>query len=432
MSVVSSNEKAGTGRRVLTVAVPPAAVAAETDRVTLEYRKRARISGFRKGKVPLELVRKRFHDEIEQEVVERLVPRYWKQAQAEAELEPLLPPEVSDVDFTPGETLTFQATVDLRPEIRLGDLSGFELPEMETRPEEAEVDRAIDDLRRQVGEWREVDRPAARGDRVEGALTELTAGEAPGEPSEVAFEVGDETVWEELSLAVTGAKKGATPRFERREEGPEGPVERSFRIEVQAVRELELPPLDEETVKKIGDFESVEQFRERVTEELERRKQAESRRRREGALLEQLCERHPLELPEKVVENETQGMLREYAEELARRGVDVESAQVDWPRLAAELEPQARRRVQTRLLLDAVAESRELTVSEAEFEGQMALLARAQGTDPATLRRALDRDGRLDELRRRFLRGKAVDYLLGDGPPEPPAAEPADDAGEEE
>src|SRR5262245_27108665 len=113
MSVVLSVEDVGPSKKQLTIEVPAPAVEAETFRVEREYGSRARIPGFRQGKVPTAVVRRHFGKEIEREVVERLVPRYWKQAQAEAEIEPLLPPDVDRIeDVKPGEPMTFTATVE--------------------------------------------------------------------------------------------------------------------------------------------------------------------------------------------------------------------------------------------------------------------------------------------------------------------------------
>src|SRR6185436_16127634 len=120
MSVVLSVEDVGPCRKQLKIEVPGPAVAAETERVIGEYRKRARLPGFRPGKVPSNIVRQRFKREIEQDVMERLVPRYWHQAEAEQKLDPLLPPELGDVDLALGESMTFTATVETRPEIALG------------------------------------------------------------------------------------------------------------------------------------------------------------------------------------------------------------------------------------------------------------------------------------------------------------------------
>ena len=120
MSVVVSQEDVGPCRKQLTVEVPAPAVEAETQRVLREIGNRVKVPGFRKGKVPADLVRRRFAKDIEQEVKDRLLPRYWRQAQAEASLEPLLPPEVGEVtDLKPGEPLTFVATVETRPVIEL-------------------------------------------------------------------------------------------------------------------------------------------------------------------------------------------------------------------------------------------------------------------------------------------------------------------------
>ena len=116
MSVVLSVEDVGPCRKQLKVEVPAPAVEAETLRVVHDYGQKVRLPGFRQGKVPTELVRRRFAKEIDQEVKERLLPRYWRQAQAESSIEPLLPPEVEEVsDLAPGEPLTFTATVETRP-----------------------------------------------------------------------------------------------------------------------------------------------------------------------------------------------------------------------------------------------------------------------------------------------------------------------------
>ncbi|HVR12077.1 MAG TPA: trigger factor, partial [Thermoanaerobaculia bacterium] len=174
MSVVLSTKDVGPWRKQLTVEVPAPAVEAETERVVRELGQRVRLPGFRRGKVPAELVRRRFAKDIEREVIDRLVPRYWRQAQAESEIEPLLPPSVEEVgDFEPGGPLTFVATVETRPRVELGNLGDFHLPDPQVEPGELDVDKALDDLRMRFGEWVPVERPAARGDLVNAQITEL-------------------------------------------------------------------------------------------------------------------------------------------------------------------------------------------------------------------------------------------------------------------
>ncbi len=136
MSVVVSQQDVGPCRKQLTVEVPAPAVEAEiAARRPASIGRRVRIPGFRQGKVPTDVVRQRFAKDIEQEVVERLLPRYWRQAQAESSIEPLLPPELAEQPvLKPGEPITFTAAVEIRPEIELRNVKDFDLPDPEIEP----------------------------------------------------------------------------------------------------------------------------------------------------------------------------------------------------------------------------------------------------------------------------------------------------------
>jgi trigger factor len=415
MSVVVSTEDVGPCRKQLTIEVPPPAVEAETRRIVGEFRRRARVPGFRKGKVPVELVRQRYEREIDQEVVDRLVPRYWRQAEAEGELDILMPPQVEQVDHDPGVSLKFTATVEVRPKIEIGELGDIELPESEVDPEDAEIEKAIEDLRRQVADWVPTARAAARGDRVRGSLVLLDDDEASSGEQPVDFEVGDEQVWEELSLAAVGARPEGAVEFDRRDE-PEAP-QRRYKLTVEAVEERELPELDDELATKLGKFDSLDALREAVAGQLQAGKSRDRRLARERALLDEMRQRHPLALPDGVVQQEVEHMLRTYADEMARRGIDLEKAEFDWQALAERERPNAEKRVHSRLLLDAAAEREGTEVDEQEFEQVLAQLARAEGRSAGAVRQALDRSGRLGELRSRLRREKLLRRLLGEEPP---------------
>jgi trigger factor len=423
MSVVLSLEDVGPCRKQLKVEIPAPAVEAESQRVVQEIGQRVRMPGFRKGKVPTELVRRRYAKDIEQQVKERLLPRYWRQAQAESSIEPLLPPEVDEVtDLLPGEPITFVATVETRPQIELRNTDDFNLPDPPVEPGTLEIDDAVDNLRKQVATWVSLDRPASRGDRVSLELTPLSSPEHPEEKTDpVQIEVGDPQVWEELSLAVQGLSVGQEATFDRRHEHPspeEGgePVvhEQRFRVKVNAVEERDLPPLDDAFAAKIGDFQTYDALREAVVGRLREGKEEQRREARQRALLDQLRERHPLDLPQGVIRKEVEGMVQDYAENLARRGVDVEHAAIDWNRIAEDMTPMAEKRVHARLLLDAISDDRNLAVTEEEFERTLAVLARAQGVSTPVLRRKLDEDGRLTSLRSQLRREKAIRTLLGE------------------
>jgi trigger factor len=301
MSVVLSLQDVGPCRKQLKVEVPAPAVEAETQRVVRDYGQKVRLPGFRQGKVPTELVRRRFAKEIDQEVKERLLPRYWRQAQAESSIEPLLPPEVDEVsEIQPGEPLTFTATVETRPEIALRDLDGFNLPDPEVDPGTMEIEETIENIRKQMSEWVAVDRPASRGDMVALDVTTLGSPEHPEERTDsIQVEVGDPQVWEELTLAVQGMSAGQETTFERRHEHPpaeEGGApevhEQRFRIRVNEVKERDLPPLDDAFAAKVNpEFQSFDAMREAVVGRLRQQKDEQRREARHQALLDQHHER---------------------------------------------------------------------------------------------------------------------------------------------
>jgi len=422
MSVVLSMSESGPCRLELKVEVPAAAVEAEMARVVGEYSRRVRVPGFRKGKVPQSLVAKQFHEEIEREVVERLVPRYWKQAAAEKELQPLAAPEVSGIEVVHGEPLRFTATVETRPKFELGDVTHFDLPEPPVEPAPEEVDAALENLRREHADWLPADRPAAHGDRAKVAIVELADdGTVAPQTQELEVELGGPRVWEELSLALVGAEPNQEREFERTEGEGENQRRRRFRAAVAEVKRAELPPLDDSLAAKLGRFADLDAVKSAVTAGLRAARARERRRQREQAALEQLMARHSFPLPEGVVKHEIEHLLRDYAEGLASRGVDIEKSQIDWQGLGEQLRPQAERRVRARILLDAVAEAQGIEVAAEELERAVGELARAQGRTPLALRQSLDERGQLGELRRQLTRDKTVSALLGELP-QPAAA----------
>jgi trigger factor len=414
MSVVLSIEDTGVCRKQVTVEVPPDEVEAATRRVVQEYARSVRVPGFRRGKVPAELVLRRYRDEIQRDVVERLVPDFWERARAEQGLDTMGQPRLEEVgEVGEGEPLRFVAVVEVRPPVELGDLD-FELPEVAVEPGDEEVEAALEDLRRQAGRWVDVGRAAARGDlaalRVHEERGDAPDGDAPAAGQEVEIEVGDPRVWEELSLAVTGLTAGQEGRFTRRpDEGAEG-TPRHFRVEVTAVRERELAPLDEELAKKAG-LDGVEALRQAMVDRLRHGKEHEREQKRRESLLEQLRQRYPLPIPQGAVDAEVERMANDFAHDLAHRGIDPGEAQVDWQRLAAEMRSPAERRVHERLLLDAVAAHLGIEVRQEDVAAALGAIARAQKTTVDRVREAL---GGAAGLASRMRRDRAVGRLLGD------------------
>lgn len=449
MSVVTQIEEAGPCRLKVTIEVPAPAVEAELGRVVKDFRGQVNIPGFRKGKVPVSVIRRRFKKEIEGEVAERLLPRYWKQAEAEKDLDPLLPPTVEELNMEEGQPMTVVAVVETRPEIALGDIENFELPEENPEATEPEIEEAFADLRKSMADWETVERASAQGDMVWGtAVRTVTSKSASDEDEDadseaedaestedggveerpIQVEIGGKNVNEELSLALTGKKAGQSAVFETTE-GPEDAREEvRYDIEVIEVKEQSLPELDDEFAQNFGEFDSIDKLREALTLNITAKKTQDLKGRRRKALLEQLRERHPLTPPEGVVQQETERMMREMLEHMASQGADLENANLDFARMAEGMRPQAEMRVHDRLLLDAVAKEKVLRLDESRFEELLAAIAQDQGTNSLAVRQRLAEDGRLEALRSQLLRDQTVAHLLGEDETE----EDADDEGGED
>ena len=442
MSVVLNVEEIGPCRKELKIEIPAPAVEAETARVLGEFGRKASLPGFRKGKVPQSLVQRHFGDDIRRQVVERLVPRYFRQAVAEKGIDPLLAPEVEMAKVETGSGMTFIARVEVRPEIELRNYKDFSLPDPPVEATAEEVKSAIADLRLRHAEWKPATRPAATGDRAKIELKPVFApgaaaadGEIVAEAQTVDIEVGSQQIWEEISLAVAGLKPGQGSRFTRKEprapreereagdlrpDAPSEPLpERSFEVRLVELTEPILPDLDDAFAAHLGKFANVAELEADIARRIGHAKRDDAARQRETAMLDQLTERHPIPLPEGVVHHEVEELLRDYAENLARRGVDIESAGLDWQRLGEQAKPQAERRVKARLLLDAISQQEKVEVGEEEFEQALALLARAQGIPTPALRQRLDEGGQLVGLRAQMRREKTVRRLLGETGPLP-------------
>lgn len=437
MTVIVARRDVGKCRQEFDIEVPAGEVDAEYLRVASGYRRRARVDGFRKGKAPMDLVRQRFAEAISEDVAERLAPKYWQMAREEEDLYAMLPPSVGSVEAVPGQPLRFTVTVDVEPEVDLGDNRTFELPEPETEPTEAEVDELLEQLRLQRSTWAPVDRSAARGDRVRGKIVRKeirgadTAGlddqetgkdenNDEGDPAthDIDLELGDERVWPELTDNLTGLSAGQTATFERIEK--EDDIERTRRYEVvlDEVLERKLPEVSDDWADGLAaSIGSVDDLLEDLRGQVRARKVEAGTQQRTDALLHQLRERYPVELPEAVVEREAFRMVRNYADALAKQNTDLDPNSIPWEELLEQVRPQAGKRAHAAFLLDRIAREDAIEPTRRDFEGTLELLARQRNTNRGKLRRELEREGTLEALKAELRRELTVETLLKANPP---------------
>lgn len=408
---VSVTEK-GPWQKVLTIEVPPEDLERAFDAVVEEFRSRAALPGFRKGHAPRSMLELQFGHSMEQEVLERVVRQSYESALRESELSPVVPPTIGKIDFERGKPLSYEAHVEVRPEITVRDYSGLELPAREISVSEEEVTKAVEELRDRTAEWVPVDREARAEDAVLVDYVRLNAKGKPvhrSEQRDALVELGAKGLLPEFGQNLVGAKEGERKSFVVQYPPDFGNEElrgksATFSLQIKGVRERRVRELDEAFARDIMGMRDLAELRSRVRLNLEGEQRLKQAREEEEALVKQLSDRNPFPLPE--------GMMREYLDELLRRlkSDDQEWTPEEAERLRAEYRPMAERRMRRELLLDAVA--RQVPVEVTDEEVDQLLRGASEGDmAPPEVERVLRDSGQRERARTHLMERKVFQVL---------------------
>ncbi|MGD2135060.1 MAG: trigger factor, partial [Gemmatimonadales bacterium] len=368
------------GAANLKVEVPAERVDAATHAAAKSYQRRAKLRGFRKGKAPLGIVRKHYHDAIREDVLRTLVSESWRTAVEQETLKPIADPRVRDLKMNEGQPWTFELVVEVKPEITLDRLGGFTIERTEKPVTDAMVREQIDELRKQKAPWVPLEgRQPALGDLASLSVATVTDGDA-GESGQYQIVLGDGQAipeLEELVLTLTpGETKRGTVRYpdDFPDESKRG-QSRVVEVTLHEVKRQQLPELDDAFARELGDFDTVADLERAVREDLETsaRREADADMRRQ--LIEQIVQANGLEAPRPLV----QRVMSAYAQ-----GYGVPDDQLE--RFAQEFRPVAERQVLRDLVIDKVAEQESLWADEDAVDARVAELAERRGTSPTELR----------------------------------------------
>jgi trigger factor len=406
-------------KKTLRVEIPPEVVKEELSHAYASLGRSVKIPGFRPGKVPRALLEQRFAKQVEEEIIRKLVPDYYQRAIAEAGLKPVELPDIDQVDLKEGAPLVFSATVEVKPPITLGAYRGLAVPLPPVMVTEADLDEALGQVQERFSqlEAHPADHVIAHGDFV---VLDL-AGSVDGKPlpgSEIKgglFQVGKGMLKEPLEEALTGQRAG--DRVEARLPiGPEAKPELRdkeavFAATIQAVKRKLLPAVDDELAKDAG-AESLAALRQRLRDELERHRRTEAEGAQKQTLMKRLVEQHQFAVPPALVDRE----LNRLYNRVHPHEHDHEPAPLSpegQQQFRATYEPVAVDRVRGMLLLEAIAADAGLSVGEEEVETELRALAGEMKIAPEQLRRLLLRqDKALEQVRRKVLEDKTLDFLL--------------------
>ncbi len=411
-------------RRRLDVEIPAADVNAAIDRLTRRHRGHARVPGFRPGKVPMQIVKQRFKEDILHDAASDLVPAAVETALQEHGLSSVDTPDVQEISIDEGQPLKFHALFEVMPPITELDYDALTLRRRPVAPDAGAEDRALEQLRLRASRIVPVtDRPLETGDI---AIVDLARHAADGDAQAPRFEEPRQRATLELGAdgnppgfdaELVGLNVGDSKTFDLSYPDDSAPVELAGKRVTHAVTVQEhhrrlLPDLDDAFAKSVGDFDTVETLKTRIAGDLRREAEIETRRGVRRDLVKQLSSRLTVEVPEALVDREIARRLEQIAARMAQQGMDPRTAKVDWETLGEEQRGPALEAVRASVVLDEVVRREDLSVGGDEVEQEVARHAERLGQTPAAVRARLDRDDGIARLSESLRREKAIDLLL--------------------
>lgn len=411
-------EDVSTVKKTVEVEIPADLIASETKRVVANFSRQAKVPGFRPGKVPAGVVRSRFAKEVQEEVIELLLPRTFFEAIEGKELEIVGEPHLLHKDpFIEGAPVKYKAEFEVKPRFELGEYRGLAIDDPKIEVAEEDVDKMIDRLREQASAYRpETERGLEEGDF---AMIEMTTS---GEDIEAEtrgghFRVGEETPMPELHDALRGKKAGETASFEKTY-GEDAQNER-FRgknirhdVTLKEIRVQEKPEVTDEFAQSTGGWETAAQMREAIEADIRKHRELEARRLKQNQIGELLLAAHEMEVPESLVEEEVGKSLQNYARFLVSQGIEIDKAKIDWPKMRDEFVPEAEKRVKRSLILEQIARKENITVTDVEVDAEIRRAAKEADRDFAEVKHRLKNDGGYEHLRESLTRDRALDLVL--------------------
>lgn len=411
-------------QRVFEVEVPSQQVEEAMEELYREYGLKAKIPGFRPGKVPRAILEARFGKGIEAEAIEKLVPDSFQRALVQHGLVPVNRAQISELDLTPEKVLRYRATFEVLPQIAIKRYKGIPAVKRLRKVNEADVDREVDFLRNLYAEFLPVERPSANDDRVIIDYRPLT--EFPGSEkfkgSDYAVDLGAPQVLAEFNRDLTGVRPGDIREVQVQypEDHPASEAagrKIGFRVEVKQVQERKLPDLDDGFAQKVSEYQSLAELRQKIRAGLEARAEAEAMEQVNLQVMNTIIAENPIELPESLVKENLERMMSEARErhQLSHRhsdGSTCDQCTLDEKKMAGELRPVAEWRIKQDLFLSHLAALEKIEAEPQEVESAVRDLARRQRADPAQLMAALEaHPERLDDLKERIAVSKTAQQL---------------------
>jgi trigger factor len=409
-------------KREISVEIPAEEVARETETIIQKYQKVARLPGFRTGHVPASIIRQRFKEDLKSDVVEALVPRYFRKEAEKLGMIPVSQPRVTDLHIHEGEPLRFKASFEIMPDIVVEGYKELRADHPEISVKDEEVEDALNSVREQHATFTSIEgRALADGDfaqaSMDGKPKEDDGTAKPVHMDEVLIEISGKNTVPEFTQNLRGANAGDEREFEV--VYPEDTSDKRlagktfvYTVKIQALKQKSLPELNDEFAKELGEFSSLDQVRKQIRENMQAERKHDAEHAAKDKLVAELVKRNDFEVPESLVDRQIDLRLERGLRALAAQGMKMEDLKkMDLPRLRVGQRDQAVQDVKSSLLLERIAELEKIETGEEELNHEIEALAQQSKQTPEAIRARLTQDGGLDRIRNRIRSEKTLDFL---------------------
>ncbi len=405
-------------RRELELEIPAEEVTKKIENVAKEFARIANVPGFRRGKAPVSLIRRKFADDIKAEVLQSLVPERVEQAVAEQKLTPVSQPQVDKLDFNEGQPLKFRAVFEVLPEFELGNYKGLELemPALELNDED--VTKTLEDMRERAATFAPVEGRAIQdGDFAQVKL--LGTPEGGGDPLQadsVLCHIGAEETMEPFNANLKGANIGDHKNFdvEYPADYPDPKLagkKYHYAVEVLGMKTKKLPELNDDFAKDVSDATTLEELKKKVREGLEHQRDHKHKELLHEKVLAEIVKLHDFPVPESLVQHQMDVRLERVVRSLAAQGVDPRAVNVDWVTLRKRQEDRAKDDVKAELIVDRIASAESIDVTDEEVTHELEHMASHSGESAEAIRARLTKQGTLDRMKAKLRSDKTLDWL---------------------
>ena len=404
-------------RKSLSIEIPSEVVDAEIARIARDYSRKARIPGFRPGKVPAKVVRQRFRDQILHDVAHDLIPRAVDDALRTRGVEPVDTPDIRDVLVEEGQPLKFTANFETVPAFDPGDYASLKLRRPKAAVEGSAVEQALERLRQRAARYEPAEgRPVDAGDTVDVDLVRETPGTPADRHDGVSIEIGAASNPPGFDGQLIGMSIGEEKRFPLLYPDDYSITElqgktANYVVTLKGIKKRVVPDLDDEFARDLGEFEDLEALRTRVQQDLTAEAERDAEREIRNDLLRQLAARVTFDVPEALIDREIERRTEEFVRRLLEQGIDPRQANIDWQSFRDNQRDPSRETVASALVLDEVARREQVAVESGELDAERERYAVATGRSSQAVRARLEKEGGISRLYMGLRREKAVDFL---------------------